>query len=262
MPKRDHYENGVPNWADLMTPDPEVSQAFYGGLFGWIFTEDATDQGTPYLMATKHGRRVVGMMQLTAEAKAQGTPPCWSTYLAVDDIDATFAAVAGAGGQPMMPPMQVMDAGKMALLADPTGAVIGLWQAGEHYGAGIVNEAGTITWNELQTPDPETAAVFYAGIVGWGSQTAEMGPAGTYTVFTKGDQPIAGAMRPPIAEVPAHWSVVFATDDAEATASRAAELGGTVHAQPFDTPAGRVTVIADPHGVVFQAIELSSQDEG
>lgn len=262
MPTRDHYENGTPNWVDLMTPDPDASRRFYGGLFGWEFTENATDDpDSPYLIAMKGDRRVAGAMKLTDDAAAQGTPPCWSTYLAVDDIEATFGLVAEAGGQPMMAPMKVMDAGHMALFADPTGAVIGLWQAGEHYGAGVVDEHGTVTWNELQTPDPAAAATFYRSVVGWDSQTMDMGDAGDYTVFTIGEEMVAGAMQPPQPGVPAHWSVVFATDDADATAARATELGGTVHAAPFDMPVGRLTVIADPHGIVFQAIKMNPPDD-
>jgi uncharacterized protein len=262
MPTRDHYDNGIPSWVDLMTPDTAASRTFYGGLFGWDFTENPTDDpDSPYFIAMLDDRPVAGMMGLSDDAAAQGTPPCWSTYLAVDDIEVTFATVAAAGGQPMMPPMKVMDTGHMALLADPTGAVVGLWQAGTHLGAGLVNEHGTVTWNELQTPDPAAAAEFYGTLVGWGSQTMDMGPAGDYTVFTLGDDMIAGAMNPPQPGVPAHWSVVFATDDADATAAAAEELGGVVHAEPFDMPIGRLTVIADPHGVVFQAIRTNPSDQ-
>ena len=257
MPTRDHYEHGVPNWVDLMTPDTERSRAFYAGLFGWEYTENPTGEDSPpYVMALKEGKPVAGMMQRSEADAAAGMPPMWSTYIAVDDIDATFAKVAPAGGQEMMPPMQVMEAGKMALLADPTGAVVGLWERGEHIGAELVNEHGAVTWNELQTPDPDAASAFYAEVLGWGTESMDMGPAGTYTVYTVGENGIGGAMKPPQPGVPPHWSVVFATDDADATAATAQELGGTVHAEPFDMPIGRLTVIADIHGSIFQAIKL------
>ncbi len=261
MPTRTSYENGVPNWVDLASTDPEAAKAFYGGLFGWAFDERPTDQDQPYIMATIDGRPVAGMMQMPPDMQASGVPSMWTTYVAVDDIDATLEKVAGTGGQVMMPPMQVMEAGRMALIVDPTGGVVGLWQAQEHVGAGVVNEHGAVTWNELQTPDPAAAAAFYDSVFGWKRETMEMGDQGEYTVFALvGGEGIAGATKPPMPEVPTHWSTVFATEDADATAGRAGELGGTVYVEPFDVPVGRLTIIADPTGAVFQAIAINQPE--
>ncbi len=257
MPTRDSYDHGVPNWADLTTTDPEAAQAFYGGLFGWDFEERPTDQDAPYIMGMKGPRPAAGMMRMPADMQANGAPSMWSTYVAVDDVDATCAKAEAAGGQVILPPMEAMSAGRMAMVVDPTGAAVGLWQARDHIGAGVVNEHGAMTWNEVQTPDPGTAADFYGDVVGWAAETMDMPERGRYTLFTIGEDQIAGALEPPMAGVPPHWSVVFAVDDADAAAATAAELGGRVEVEPFDMMVGRLTVLSDPTGAVFQAIALS-----
>lgn len=257
MPTRDSYANGVPNWADLTTTDPESAKVFYGGLFGWEYDERPTTQGVPYIMAMKGGSRAAGMMQMPPDMHAGGMPSMWSTYLAVDDVDATCGKVPGAGGQVTVPPMDVMTEGRMAMVDDPTGAMIGLWQAKDHVGAGVVNEHGSVTWNEVQTSDPAAAAGFYAAVVGWDAQAMEMPDGGQYTIFTIGEDQVAGAMEAPMPEVPPHWSTVFAVDDANSAATTATELGGSVLVEPFDMFVGQLTVLADPTGAVFQAIALT-----
>ncbi|MEL6893617.1 MAG: VOC family protein [Actinomycetota bacterium] len=260
MSVKDHYTHGTPNWVDLATTDVEAAQAFYGALLGWTFTENPTDQGSPYVMATKGGRNVAGMMQMAPDMQAGGMPSMWNTYVAVDDVAAITAAAENAGGSVMVPPMQVMEHGHMSMIVDPTGAPVGLWQAGAHIGAELVNEPGAICWNELQTHDVPAAAAFFEQLLGWGAQTEAMEGIGSYTVFMLGEVGICGSLTPPIAEVPPHWSVVFAVEDADAAAARATELGGGVHAEPFDAMPGRITVLSDPTGAVFQAIQLHSTD--
>ena len=134
------YPNGVPSWIDLATPDPAASKEFYAALFGLEYDDQPTDQeGTDYTMARRNGHSAAGMMQLSPQMAASGMPPVWSTYVAVDDLDATVAQVQSEGGAVMQPPMDVMDAGRMAVIADPSGAVICLWEAGNHIGAEVVN---------------------------------------------------------------------------------------------------------------------------
>ncbi len=262
MPTRTSYDHGVPSWVDLASTDLEAAKAFYGGLFDWVFEDYEPDPDAGYLLATRDGHRVAGLMQMPPDMAAGGMPSIWTTYIAVDDIDATAGKVEGAGGQVMQPPRRVSAAGSMAMIVDPTGAVVGLWQGDEHVGAGLVNEHGALAWNEVQTPDPAGAAAFYAAVLGWSHDTMDMGEAGDYTVFHLGDgKGIAGAMKPPMPEVPSHWSIVLATDDADATAAKANALGGVVHAEPFDIPGvGRLAVIADPTGAVFQALQTQPQD--
>ncbi|MCB0997532.1 MAG: VOC family protein [Acidimicrobiales bacterium] len=257
MPERTSYAHGTPNWVDLSTSDVAGAKSFYAAVLGWTLDDRPTDVGVPYTMAIRDGHPIAGMMPMPPDMEANGVPPMWTTYVAVDDIDATTAAAQAAGGQVVMPTMDVMTEGRMALVADPTGAVIGLWQAGDHFGAGLVNEPGTLCWNEVQTSDVPAAAAFYAATFGWGTQTMDMGDQGEYTVFTVGEDGVEGGMNPSMPGIPASWSTVFAVADADATAAAASAAGGSVMVEPFDMPIGRLTVIADPQGAVFQAIALA-----
>ena len=253
------YPHGVPSWTDLATPDPEASKAFYGELFGWTYDDQATDQpGTDYTMCTKGDAAAAGMMKLSDEMAAQGMPPVWTTYVSVDDLDATVAAVAPAGGAVMQPPMEVMDAGRMAVLADPAGAVFCLWEAKDHPGAGVVNEPGTMSWNELLSTDLAGALRFYGEVLGWTSQPVPM-PDGEYTLIqVAGGNPqgIAGAMPTPMPGMPSYWGVYFMVEDAGATVDRAKALGATAMMEATVFPGvGTLATIADPQGAVFSIMQ-------
>lgn len=256
MPTRTSYQPGTPSWIDLSTPDPEASKAFYGGLFGWEFTAEPTDQGEPYHMAHKKGAAVAGMMRQMPEQAAQGMPPMWASYVSVDDVDATVAKVEPAGGAVLMPPMDVMDSGRMALVADPTGGVIGLWQPKNHIGAGLVNEHGSLTWNELTTPDIPAAAAFYEAVLGWTAETADMGGM-AYTTFLLHGDGVAGGMNPPMEGMPTFWGVYFAVDDCDGIVGQATAAGATVLAEPMDIPIGRMAALMDPQGAAFSVIQLA-----
>jgi len=249
------YPNGVPSWIDLATPDPGGSTRFYGDLFGWTFTDEDTDQpGVSYTMARKGDLSVAGMMLLSEEMAASGMPPVWTTYVSVDDLDATVARVAPAGGSVTQPPMDVMTSGRMAVVADPAGAVICFWQAEDHIGSEVVNEHGALSWNELITPDPAAVTGFYADVLGWTSEAVPM-PGGTYTVFRVAggnDDGIAGAMAPPVPGMPPFWAVYFHSHDAAATAATAKDLGAQILMEPTTMPGvGTLATIADPQGAVF-----------
>ncbi|MCU0267611.1 MAG: VOC family protein [Acidimicrobiales bacterium] len=253
MPERNAYQDGVPNWVDLPTPDAEASKAFYGALFGWEFTEEPTDRGVPYVMGRKAGRAVAGMMQ---KAPDDPTPTFWTNYVAVDDVDVTAAKVSAAGGTVVLEPMDVMESGRMALVADPTGAFLGLWQAGNHIGAELVNEPGAITWNELTTPDVPAAAAFFAEVLGWRAETQAMA-TGDYTVFLVGDRAIAGAMPPPMEGIPASWTVYFAVEDCDAAVAAAQGLGAALVVPAIDAEPGRFALVADPQGAMFWVMQLA-----
>lgn len=259
MPERESYAHGTPSWIDLSTTDPAGAQQFYGAIFGWQFDVNPTDQGGEYIMATKGGKSAAGMMQQQPELAAMGMPSMWNTYVTVNSIDETVAKAEPAGGSVMMPSMQVMDSGKMAVIGDPTGAAICLWEAGEHIGAEVVNEHGALTWNECQTPDVAAAAKFYGELFGWGTDEMDMGPQGTYTVFTLDADGVAGGMTPPMDEVPPHWSTIFAVDDTDGCVETARQAGGSIIVEPFDIPIGRQAVIADPQGAVFSVIQMAEQ---
>jgi uncharacterized protein len=253
MPVRTSYAQGTPSWVDLQTTDQPAAKAFYAGLFGWTYDDQPMGEGAVYSMAKLGDQDVAAIAPQSPELKAAGAPPMWNTYIAVDSVDDAAARVEAAGGQVAMPPFDVMDAGRMAFVLDPSGAAVAFWQANQHIGASLVNEAGTLTWNELVTTDP-AAAKFYEQVLGVTTSTMDMG-AGEYTLFHVGDQMVGGSTPPPMEGVPNHWHVYFAVDDADATAAKATELGGSVMVAPFDSPVGRMAVLTDPQGAVFSIIK-------
>jgi predicted enzyme related to lactoylglutathione lyase len=249
------YLPGTPSWVDLSSPDPTAAAAFYGTLFGWQVQESAPEAGG-YRMAELRGATVAGI----GPQMQPGTPPAWNTYISTDDIEATAKAVIEAGGQTFVAPMEVLDAGTMAVFADPTGAVFCAWQAARHTGAGLVDEPGSLSWNELTTRQPEAAIPFYRDVFGWDSVTHDMGGTPYTEWLLDGRGSIGGMMAmdanfPP--EVPAHWAVYFAVADADATVAKVAELGGAVHVPPMDIPQGRFAMCADPQGAAFNVIRMA-----
>jgi len=257
MSTRTSYAQGTPNWVDLQTTDPQAAKAFYAGLFGWEFDDQPMPQGGAYSMAMLRGEPVAAIAAQSPEMKAAGAPPAWNTYLAVDSVDDAAAMVEKAGGQLAMAPFDVMDAGRMAFVIDPSGAPVALWQASQHIGARLVNEPGTVTWNELITTDPE-AASFYTEVLGMTTSTMDMG-TGEYTLFNVGDDMVGGSTPPQMPGVPNHWHVYFAVADTDATAAKVTAQGGSILAEPFDTPVGRIAVARDPQGAVFSFMTPAPQ---
>ena len=255
MPEITTYRPGTPSWVDLGTPDIEAAADFYGALFGWDAPEsENAEQTGGYRQAMKGGKPVAGMMPLMQE----GQPPAWSTYISVEDADAVAAAVSEAGGTVLAEPMDVMDLGRMAVFADPEGAVFGVWQAGTFAGAGLVNEADTLVWNELNNRDTERAKSFYGDVFGWQFDEREF-ETGRYNSIKVGDDTVGGMIdisgRVPD-EVPAHWLVYFATDDADGTVEKATGSGGEVVFGPEDiSEVGRIAVMKDPGGALFALIQ-------
>jgi predicted enzyme related to lactoylglutathione lyase len=285
MLERDGYLPGVPCWVDTSQPDPEAAVAFYGGLFGWEF-DDAMppDSAGKYFIARLRGGDVAAV-----GSAPEGAPrmAVWNTYVWVESTDEAASKVLDAGGRVVMDPVDVMDAGRMASFTDPEGAAFCVWQAKQHKGAQIVNEPGSLNFNSLNTRDPERAKSFYRLLFGW--ETLDLGGgvemwrlAGYGDFLAQSDpelrkrQAASGAAPEgfadvvatlnPIAEdqplVPANWSVTFAVDDADATADKAAALGGRVVVPPFDAPWVRMTVIADPQGATFTASKFVPENQG
>lgn len=243
----DSYPHGYPSWVDLSTPDPVAAAAFYGELFGWVVEQGPPEAGG-YAMATLGGKLIAGL----GPQQAPG-PPAWAMYVNVDDADAVAAAVASAGGTAIVPPMDVLDAGRMAVFADPRGAVFGVWQPGSHKGAQVVIEPGAFTWSELVTDDVDSSREFYAATLGWGAEASDQGPV-SYTSFTVGDRSIAGMMPTPPnvpAGTPPFWAVYFGSTDVDDTVARVTKLGGRVLHEPRDIPAGRFAIVEDPQGAGF-----------
>jgi uncharacterized protein len=278
--ERDGYPAGVPCWVDTGQPDPEAAAEFYAGLFGWEF-EDRMPAGSPghYFVARLRGRDVAAV---GSQSDQPPPTPVWKTYVWVDSADEATAKSKKAGGTVLAEPFDVGDAGRMAVIADPEGAVFCVWEAKQHRGAQLVNEPGTWNFSELNTRDPEGARAFYGAVFGWEADAVDLGED-AFTMFRRpgyGDhlaerdpelrRRMADVQAPegfedavawlvPMtngqaqAEVPPHWSITFAVEDADAVAARAEELGGKVVVPPFDAPWVRMTVLADPQGATFTA---------
>jgi len=253
MPIRTSYAQGTPNWADLQTTDQSAAKQFYASLFGWNYDDQPMDEGAVYSMAMLGDNTVAAIAPQPPELAAAGVPPMWNTYLAVDSVDDAVAKVGAAGGQVAMQPFDIMEAGRMAFVMDPGGAGVALWQANQHIGATLVNEPGTIIWNELITPDP-SAAQFYEQVLGMTTSSMDMGE-GAYTVFEVSGVQVGGTTPPQMEGVPTHWHVYFAVADADASARKVTELGGSILVEPFDTPVGRIAVARDPQGATFSIIQ-------
>jgi len=245
------WPEGTPAWVDLMVPDRHAAHAFYGPLFGWEFVEGPPETGF-YATATLGGRAVAGIGEAMP---GDSTPPAaWTTYLAVDnDIVAVTGRAVAAGARVLVGPMSVLSFGAMAVLVDPTGAVFGLWEAGSHMGADVVNEPGTLTWNELMTRDAAAAQSFYGTVFGF--TFGDIGsPDVVYATLDLHGRSVGGigalpANTPP--EVPAAWTSYFAVVDTDECAATAVELGGTIVSPPKDSVYGRLAEIRGPFGEHF-----------
>ncbi|MDX1416541.1 MAG: VOC family protein [Candidatus Promineifilaceae bacterium] len=252
------YPNGVFSWVDLATTDVEGAKAFYGGLFGWEFVDIPTDQSAPYTMATLEGYNVAGMGPLPPDMQAQGIPPNWTSYIKHDNVDAVAEKITAAGGNLSLPPMDVMDSGRMLMATDPGGAVFGVWQPRTHIGAQLVNIPNTFTWNELQTRALDASKEFYTAALGWRYEADQ----NDYNVVFAGDRSQAGMMAigEDWGDVPNNWTIYFLVDDIEAAVARIGDLGGTVMV-PITSAGevGRFAAFQDPQGAVTSIIEYKGE---
>ncbi len=254
------YEAGAPCWADVMLPDLEAGKRFYGALLGWTFGR--SDPGRHhYTLAHRDGKTVAALV-----AKPDGRmPTSWNVYFATPDVRASVRAVTDAGGQVFAGPEPVGDDGVMAMAADPTGGVFGLWQGGRHEGFGLKDAPGSFCWTELTTRHPETADPFYRTVFGY--RTEQIGTVGgpfDYEVWSLRDGPdgsyAGGRMRmdpAAPAQLPAHFTVLYGVEDCDAAARTVLALGGRVRTPPETTPYGRLAEVSDDQGARFTVIDLS-----
>jgi uncharacterized protein len=271
MSERDGYEPGVPCWVAAVHPDPEKAVGFYTELFGWETTNLMSPElSSKYYVCKRRGRDVAA---IGSERDGAPSVPAWNTYIWTDSADDTVAKVVDAGGRVVTEPFDRLDAARVAVVADPAGAVFGVWQPGEHRGARLVNEPGAWSMSQLNTRDPDGAKVFYGAVFGWETDTFDMGE-GEITLWRLpgyvGGEPgqpvsreVVGVMVPMNGDrsaenVSAYWSVDFWVDDVDATAFKAAELGGEVKVWPFHTSVGRTAILADPQGAVFSVSKVGS----
>jgi len=255
MPKRESYASGTPNWVDLQAADQDAAKAFFAELLGWSYNDLPADEtgDVVYAMAMVDGLEVAAIAALGDQADA-GMPAHWNAYVSVDDIDATLIRVAPAGGTVLAPAFDVLDAGRMAVIQDPTGAILELWQPARHVGAALVDEPGAWSWTELITPDIPAAAAFYNAVFGWDTKQHDDEPP--YTEFTLSGASVAGALNPPMPGIPPSWGVYFSVSDTDAIVTKAEALGASVRVEPTDIPPGRFAVLADPQGALFNVITM------
>jgi predicted enzyme related to lactoylglutathione lyase len=247
------YAPGAPCWVDLGSPDVEASKRFYTSLFGWTAETSGPEYGG-YTNFFKDGKMVgaVGPLQ------GPGQPPVWTTYFKVNDAAATAARVEELGGKVLTPPMEVAPFGRMAIFIDQAGGAFGAWQPHQMTGLELLAENGAPCWFELLTRDVDGSRDFYPAALGVTARDVGF-EGGTYTLLEADSRSVAGMVSmegmglPP--EVPPHWVVYFAVEDADAVAERTRELGGSVPMGPADSPAGRFALLADPHGSTFAVIK-------
>jgi len=246
---------GVPCWADLTAPDMDAAKAFYADVLGWDFIQFGEEYGG-YAIAQVRGAAVAGI-----GPHQSAHPSAWTMYFAGDDVDAIAAAITAEGGMLTLAPGDVGPMGRMCLALDPTGAAFGVWQAGQHFGAGLVNEPGGLTWEDLRSTDPDAARAFYRAVFGFVTNPLDMAGPDYQTFHSAEGQPPLGGMGgmmgglEGIDGIPSHWLLYFAVADAAAAAEAAGKRGGGVVAQPFQTPFGTMAGFTDPGGALFWVVQ-------
>ncbi len=258
MAKFTSYRHGQFCWIDLMSRDYAAAVDFYGKLFGWECRDQDTQGGPPYGIFQLDGQQVAGLGQMNSEMAAAGMPPVWNSYLNVEDLAATVQRASELGATVTMPPYKILEAGHMAMVQDPTGAMIAFWQKIQHFGAALTNVPNTWVWNELMTDDVEAASDFYGQLLGW-TFTQEQTPTGPYWNASVAGRMNNGMLQisPEMGSMPSCWWVYFAVADVDAATAQVRQLGGQIHRPPFEVGVGRLAVVADPQGATFNVIQMS-----
>jgi hypothetical protein len=245
------------SWFELATTDQEAARQFYQALFDWTSADTPMGPGEVYTIFRQGGRDVGAVYTMRAEQRAQGIPPNWLVYVAVDDADAAAGRATKLGGTVIVPPLDVMDAGRMAVIQDPTAAVFAMWQAKKSTGVGVFGEINTVSWVDLQTRDQAAAAEFYTSLFGWQMvEGKSMNPAkpGDYYHIVNGADFIGGVPPPTAVDpnAPPHWLIYVEVADCRATTAKATSLGARAYVDTMEIgKEGRISVIADPQGAVF-----------
>jgi hypothetical protein len=258
MAEMTKYNPGMFCWVDLATTDAGASKRFYLELMGWTANDSPVGDGMVYTLLQNGGKNVCGLYEMGGEMIQQGVPPHWASYISVDSADQGADKVREFGGTVVMPPMDVMDVGRMAVVQDPTGAVFSLWEPMQHIGAEIIYEPGSLGWNELVTHDLTSASRFYSQVFGW-SESKMKGPSGEdYTQFKLGEQPVGGMfkIKEEWGEVPPNWAVYFCVADCDATLQKAESLGASVVVPAMGMENVRFAFLKDPQDVYFGIAQI------
>ncbi len=251
------HEPGTFSWTDLNTSDLDAAISLYTDLFGWDVSKEDLPDGSVYAMFRLNGKDVAAASTLRPDQ--EGVPPHWNVYVTVEDAEQAAKQAEAAGGSIVAPAFDVMEFGRMAVVADPTGAIFCVWEPKANIGAQLLAEPGAMSWTELLTNDTDKAGAFYAEVFGY--ERTPFGPDGSYTVFKKGETQIAGMMKAPMEGMPPNWGVYFTTEDVDSVAKKVKEAGGQAYMEPEDMgEIGRISVLADPQGAAFGVIKPLPQN--
>jgi predicted enzyme related to lactoylglutathione lyase len=249
MGERTQYAPGTFCWADLTTSDQDGSKTFYSALFGWEAEDLPVGEGTTYSMMRKDGKSVAAIAPQPPQQRDAGVPSIWNSYVSVASADAAAQRAQELGANVHAPAFDVMEAGRMAVLQDPQGAYVMVWEPRANIGAALVNEPGALVWNELASPDLEASKAFYSQLFGWQIAPFENSPT-PYLAIKNGDANNGGMREVTPPGTPPHWLVYFGVDDTEQALAKAQELGATKLAGPIDIQMAKIAVIQDPQGAV------------
>jgi predicted enzyme related to lactoylglutathione lyase len=258
MPEFKQHKPGTFSWADLATTDPAAAKRFYSEVFSWKTEDLPIPQGGTYTMARVNGKDVAAIAGMMPEQKAKGMPPYWNPYVTVANVDDTVKKATSLGAKTIMPPFDVTDAGRMAVIADPSGAAFSVWQSKRHIGAALLNEPGAICWVELESRNVDVCRTFYSKLFGWNPEMMQGGGM-PYTVFKDGTEYRAGMMAttpqtPP--STPSHWTIYFQVTNCDATTKKVNSSGGKTIVPPTDIPnVGRFAWYFDPQGALFGVLQ-------
>lgn len=262
MGKRERYEPGTFCWADLVTTDPAGAKAFYAGLFGWEVEDVPAGEAGTYTLMRLDGDEVCGLYEMDVRRREAGAPPHWLSHVRVEDADAVAARARELGGAVDGEVFDVGEYGRFATVRDPSGAVLVAWQTGTNAGARRVNDPGCMTWNELNTREPERMAAFYAELFGWEMEAQRQNGTLVYVTIRNAGSANGGIM--PMSDqhgdAPSFWLAYFTVSSCDDAVARVRELGGELLAGPMEPGAGRIAVLADPQGAAFAVFEGETDD--
>ncbi|MEO7271541.1 MAG: VOC family protein [Vicinamibacterales bacterium] len=256
------HQPGTMSWVELATTDQQAGVAFYRALFDWDVSEQPIGPTEVYSMFQLRGQDVGAAYSMRDDERKMGVPPHWNLYVTVANAEDSARQAQELGGTLLAPPFDVMDAGRMAVVQDPSGAIIQLWEAKRSIGAKILGEPGALCWSELTTRDPDAARAFYTALLGWTARESGGDSPMPYTEFSNQGQPGMGMMKMPDhmpAEVPSYWMPYFQVADCDAATAKAAGLGATIVVPAQDIPkTGRFSILSDPQGAIFAVFTFVS----
>lgn len=250
MGARTGYAPGTFCWVDLTTPDQDAAKSFYTSLLGWEAQDMPAGEGVVYSMMMRDGSPVAAISPQPPQQRDAGVPPLWNSYVSVQSADAVAQRAGELGANVHAPPFDVFEAGRMAVIQDPQGAHILLWEPREHFGAALVNAPGALVWNELNTPDTDASSAFYSDLFGWEISPFE-GTGEPYLSIKNAGANNGGVRELATPGVPPHWLAYFGIEDIDQGIARVQELGGGVIAGPIDIQIAKIAIVSDPQGAIF-----------